>query len=102
MACRIPTWDCIILFGMCELWNMTIACALRWGVALVGSLLYWAWLTLYGKHFRCRIDTDGQRSFEAVIVNKADMWPCYHFVKYFEKNLILMCNICKSVVIKLL
>ena len=29
MACRIPTYDCIILFGMCELWNMTIACALR-------------------------------------------------------------------------
>ena len=48
IACRIPTLDCIILFEMCELWNMTIACALRWGVALVGSLLYWAQLTLHG------------------------------------------------------
>ena len=30
----------IILFGICELRNVIIACALRWGVALVGSLLY--------------------------------------------------------------
>ena len=73
----------MILFGICELWNITIACALRWGVALVGSLLYLAWLTLYGKHFKCRTDTGGWRSFEAAIVKNADMWRCYHFVKYF-------------------
>ena len=27
---------------------MNIACALRWRVALVGGIFYWAWLTLYG------------------------------------------------------
>ena len=31
---------------------MNIACALRWGVALVGGILYWAWLTLYGTTFQ--------------------------------------------------
>ena len=35
-----------------KVWNMTIACALRWGVALVGNILYQAWLTLYGKTFQ--------------------------------------------------
>ena len=25
--------------------DYVIACALRWGVALVGDFLYWAWLT---------------------------------------------------------
>ena len=34
------------------MWNMTIAYALRWGVALIGNILYWAWLTLYGKTFQ--------------------------------------------------
>ena len=33
-----------------ELLNVSIACALRWGVASVGILLYWAWLTLYRKN----------------------------------------------------
>ena len=31
---------------------MNIVCALRWGVALVGGILYWAWLTLYGTTFQ--------------------------------------------------
>ena len=35
-----------------NLWNMNIACALKWGVASVGNILYWAWLTLYGKTFQ--------------------------------------------------
>ena len=35
-----------------NLWNMTIAYALRWGVASIGNILYWAWLTLYGKTFQ--------------------------------------------------
>ena len=33
-----------------ELLNVNISCALRWGVASIGILLYWAWLTLYGKN----------------------------------------------------
>ena len=63
--------------------NMTIACALRWGVALVRSLLYWVGLTLYEKHFRCRTDTGGRHSFEVAFVKKIDMWPSYRFVKDF-------------------
>ena len=35
-----------------NVWDMTIACALRWGVALVENILYWAWLTFYGKTFQ--------------------------------------------------
>ena len=35
-----------------NVWNMTIACALRWGVASVENILYWAWLSLYGKIFK--------------------------------------------------
>ena len=35
-----------------NVWNMIIACALRWGVAFVGIILYLAWLTLYGKTFQ--------------------------------------------------
>ena len=31
---------------------VNIACALRWGVASVGIILYWAWLTLHGKTFQ--------------------------------------------------
>ena len=31
---------------------MNIACGLRWGVALVGGILYWAWQTLYGTTFQ--------------------------------------------------
>ena len=81
---------------------MIIACTLRWEVALVGSLLYWASLTLYRKYFRCRTDTDGRRSFKTAIVKKADMWPYYRLVKYFGTIIFLMCNIYNSVVIKLL
>ena len=31
---------------------VNIECALRWKVALVGGILYWAWLTLYGITFQ--------------------------------------------------
>ena len=38
----------------CSYWNVivnvevNIACTLRWGVALVGDIPFWEWLTLYG------------------------------------------------------
>ena len=52
---------------------MNIACAFRWGVALVGGIPYWAWLTFYGNTLT------GTGSIlvddNAVIVKKADMWP---------------------------
>ena len=31
---------------------VNIACALRWGVALIEGILYCAWLTLYGTTFQ--------------------------------------------------
>ena len=30
--------------------KVNIACALRWRVASIGIILYWTWLTLYGKN----------------------------------------------------
>ena len=33
-----------------ELLDVNISCGLRWRVASIGILLYWAWLTLYGKN----------------------------------------------------
>ena len=35
-----------------NVWNMTIAYVLKWGVALVGNIIYWASLTLYEKTFQ--------------------------------------------------
>ena len=53
---------------------MTIACALRWGVAFVGSFSIGYGSLYKEKYFRCGTDTSGWRSFEATIVKKADMW----------------------------
>ena len=42
----------------------------------VAFILYVTWhKQAMAKHFRCRTDTGGRRSSEAVIVKKADMWP---------------------------
>ena len=42
--------DTSIIAWYCELLSVSIACALRLGVASIGILLYWKWLTLYGKN----------------------------------------------------
>ena len=55
--------------------GVNIACALRWGVVLVEGILYWAWLTLMGQHFRCRVYTGERRLVDDVFVKKVDMWP---------------------------
>ena len=52
---------------------MTIAYALRWGVAFVGSFSTGHVSSYKGKHFKCRTDTDGRRSFKATFVKKLDM-----------------------------
>ena len=46
---------CIFLLKCVWMCEHGIACALRWGVALVGDLLYWAVLTLSWEKnvFRC-------------------------------------------------
>ena len=56
------------------MWNMTIACALRWGVAYVGSFSIGRGSLYKGKYFRCGIDTGGRRLFKATIVKKVDIW----------------------------
>ena len=62
------------------MWNMTIACALRWGVASVGSFSTGRGSPYKGKYFRCGTDTGEQSSFEAAIVKKADMWLLITFL----------------------
>ena len=52
-----------------------IACALRWGVALVGVILTSIAHPIVRPSFRCWVYTNGWRSDEAVIVKKVDMWP---------------------------
>ena len=55
------------------MWNITIACALRKGVAYVGSFSTGRGSPYKGNYFRCGIDTGERRSFEAAIAKKADM-----------------------------
>ena len=55
------------------MWNMTITCAFRWGVASVGSFITRRGSPYKGKYFRCITDTGRRRSFEAAIVKKTDM-----------------------------
>ena len=57
-----------------NLWNMTIACALRWGVAFVGVYCTGRSSPNMGKHFRCKEYTGGRRSFEATIMKKTILW----------------------------
>ena len=59
---------------------MTIARALRWGVASVGRFSTGHGSPYKGKYFRCEIDTDERCSFEAAIVKKADMWLLITFL----------------------
>ena len=62
------------------MWNMTIACALRWGVASVGSFSNGRGSPYKGKYFRCKTDTGERLSFKATIVKKADMWLLITFL----------------------
>ena len=84
------------------MWNMTITCAFGWGVASVGSLLYWAWLTLYGKTFKVH----GVHQW-TVLIRGCNCEEGQHvalinlFVKLWN-NLLPVCNNCKRVMIELL
>ena len=81
---------------------MTIACTLRWGVASVGIILYWAWLTLYEIKFQVRdryrwtVLIRGLNCKESRIMALINL-----FVKPWN-NLVLVCNNVKSVVIELI
>ena len=54
--------------------NMTIACALRWGVASVGIFSTGHGSPFMGKHFKCKVYTGRQLSFEAERLKKVDIW----------------------------
>ena len=61
------------------MWNMIIACTLRWRIASVGSFSTGRGSPYKGKYFRYGTDTGGRRSFKATIV-KADMWLLITFL----------------------
>ena len=55
------------------MWNMIIACALRRGVAFVGSFSIGRGSPYKGKYFTCEANTSEWRLFKAAIVKKANM-----------------------------
>ena len=64
-----------VLIGMVDVnASVSIACALRWGVASVGVTSTGCGSPYMGKYFRCETNTGGRRSFETVIMKKANMW----------------------------
>ena len=87
---------------MSELWNRIITCALRWRVALVGSYSTGRGSPFMGKTFQVQ----GVHRWTALtrgrICEECRVVALLSFCKIFWNNLVLMCNICKSVVIKLL
>ena len=60
--------------------NVSIACVLRWGAASVGVISTRHDSPCMRKYFRCGIDMGVRRSFEALIVKKADMWLLITFL----------------------
>ena len=74
--------------------NMTIACALRWGVAFVRVYSTVRGSPFMGKHFTCKEYTSGRRSLEAAIVKKVGLWFCNHFCKDVWNELVLACIFC--------
>ena len=70
-----------VLIGMVNVnASVSIACALRWGVASIGVISTGCDSPYMGKYFRCGTDISGRRSFDAVIVKKANMWLLITFL----------------------
>ena len=67
------------------MWNMTIACTLRWRVASGGSFSTGRGSPYKGKYFRCKTDTSRRHSFEAAIVARSQQVDsvCYTVFLYF-------------------
>ena len=61
-----------------------IACAFRWGVAVIGKNFYWVLLT---SSWNLLLDTWGctgrRHSDEVVTVKEADVWPRYFLCKKY-------------------
>ena len=74
MVCRHSGRDVYVALG-CVFDYATIACALRWRVALVGDYLYWALLTpSWDPPFKYRSGADGLPAFGTAHMKKADSW----------------------------
>ena len=56
------------------MWNVNIACALRWGVAFVGITLVGVAHPIQEKHFRCGTCAGGRFSSGAARMKKSNMW----------------------------
>ena len=65
--------------------SASIACALRLGVAYVGSFSIGRGLLYMALHFRCRADTSGRLSLGAKILKKTGLWLCNLLVKVLDK-----------------
>ena len=85
-----------------NLWNMTIACALRWGVASVGNILYWAWLTLYGKTFQAQGVHRWTTLFRGRNCEEEQHVAMINLFVKLWNNLVLVSNNYKRIVIELL
>ena len=74
MACRHSGRHVYVALG-CVFDYATIACALRWGVALVGDYHYWALLTpSWDPPFRYRSGADGCPAFGTAHMKKVGLW----------------------------
>ena len=71
--------------------SVSIACALRWKVDSIGVISTRRGSLYMEKYFRYKTDMGGRRSFEAVIVKKADMWLLITFLSNVWNNLFLTC-----------
>ena len=85
-----------------NVWNMTIACALRWGVASIGNILYWVWLTLYGKTFQVRGVNQWTTLIRGRNCEESQHVALINLFVKLRKNLVPTCNNGKRVVIELL
>ena len=68
--------------------NASIACALTWRVAFVGSFSTGRGSSYMGLYFRYRVDTGRRLSLGAAIVKKAGLWFCNLFVKVLDKQVL--------------
>ena len=80
MSCSIPlefhhSIGMLIYIYICECVQVNIACDLGGGGnSLYRSLSTGRGLPFKGKHFKCRVYTDGWLSFEADRLKKANLW----------------------------
>ena len=85
-----------------NVWNMTITSALRWRVTLVGNILYWAWLTFYGKTFQVQGVHWWKTLIQGCNYEEGQHLALINLFVKLWNNLVPVCNNGKRVVIKLL